>query len=673
MADIVVANNDESMLQVENALSEPLNINVEVLEENGEEYTPNEISAIDKAISERNGSLIEKLLNDGSPLTPKSFQIANKVADKNVLIVLSDKTQETIKKMYKSHNYMAFKNKLIDFSSHNLYIFAFNVSQANFIAARRHNKAVIIDAGIHNGKLIKKYKEINKNYPKLIEELNLVLQGTKVDLVLITHPHEDHFSFLPVLLHNFKESFQSTKYVFGGYKKDYEELIESIGEDKIKFLGYSYNSRTYRCLDGLEIKIWGQENPNIYEINQISFISTIHINGRGVMFTGDANEKNLQNLKIDIPDIPNIASHPEIKTFLVDIQATIKRCRESMKNATKIVFQKLKEFMEKNKCDVDLEEAIHHMLGLKETVLIFEPHHGSLANHDFYKYFSAQDPKKVFCISSDPRGKSRLPNEESFVGRVKEPKVKEHPVVYATFDKIPTMNVTTDPVYTTGSCCDGMHVFSLSPDGNLSVLDLTEETPEWEKFNIDYSSMNTNKGPMNTNNDSMNISNDSMNTSNDSMNTNNDSMNTNNDSMNTNNDSMNISNDSMNTSNDSMNTSNDSMNTSNDSMNASNDSMNASNDSMNASNDSMNTNKDSMNSNKDSMNTNNDSMNTNNDSMNTNNDSMNTNNDSMNTNNDSMNISNDSMNTSNDSMNISNDSMNTNNDSMNISNNPMNN
>ncbi|EAY21719.1 hypothetical protein TVAG_237450 [Trichomonas vaginalis G3] len=609
MSDIVSACKKDSFVQVEKALSDPKNINEEFSDKNGKKFTPltwacekgivslvemmvkkganpnvsfiqsdgKEIAVIDWASLQDNGSLLEVLLKHGCMLTPYSFQIAQTKEEKNVLYVFSDKIKETIKRMYKSHNYMAFEDKLIDFSTDNLYVFAFNTGQANFLAARRHNKVVIVDAGEDGGEIIKKYRETKKDYAKVIEEsdklifelnkflecpgkvknmfktnsraepkgqyrkvlkfvrktgtteqkaliasienmtvdqkpeileiiekikdisrnlekerqrqeFNLVFDGSSVEQVFITHSHLDHFSYLDDLFNDFGKSFQDTKYLLGGEVDNWkgemiERLFKLIGKDKFEFIGREYDSRTYKYLDGLDVKVWGQDFPeDLSHKNQISLFVTIDINGRRVMFTGDAEGCHLKRLRIDRPDMK---SNTEIEAFLTDVEATIKQNRLSKTNSTDIVYQKLKEFKEKNKFEVNLEEIVHQMLGLEETVLIFEPHHGSLTenSHDVYKYFSSQNPRKVFCILSYPQAKDYLPKKESFDDRVKEPKVKEHPVVYAAFGNIPTMNVTTDPVYTTGACGDGMYVFSLSQDGEkLSVLDLTGEKPQWEKI-----------------------------------------------------------------------------------------------------------------------------------------------------------------------------------------------
>lgn len=315
------------------------------------------------------------------------------------------------------------------------------------------------------------------------QEFFLVFNDSEVEYVFVTHSHDDHYNFIDNMIKYFPKSFEKTQYLFGGNETDWkgktvDKVFDAIGREKIKYTGREYSTMTFNLLNGLEVKVHGQDSPDDADKdkNQISLFVTIDINGKRVLFTGDAEGCHLRRLRIEKPN----DADEKTKLFLDEIEKLIKEKRLSRENCTKEVYEKLKEFKDNS----DIEEIVKNMLNIEEVLLVFEPHHGSLTknSHDIYKYLSVQDTKKVFCIMSYPMSMDYLPKRESVENRVAEPKTREHPVVFAV-DEIPTMNVTTDPVYTTGACCDNMYVFSFSNDKDekfVKLLNLTNEVPEWE-------------------------------------------------------------------------------------------------------------------------------------------------------------------------------------------------
>ena len=119
------------------------------------------------------------------------------------------------------------------------------------------------------------------------------------------------------------------------------------------------------------------------------------------------------------------------------------------------------------------------MFDIENSFVVYEPHHGSMTeeSHEIYNYLYEQDQKQLFIISSFPGPKDFLPKEESvLINRTnKHLKTKLHPIVYATEGNVPTMSMTTDPVFTTGSAPDDLYLLKIDSD-NVE--------PEWEKFKL---------------------------------------------------------------------------------------------------------------------------------------------------------------------------------------------
>ena len=74
-----------------------------------------------------------------------------------------------------------------DFSSPELYVFAFNVGDGNFILLKERKTAILVDAGSSSVHLCKRYI---RNYFKKC------LGNASIEAVIITHPDNDHINFL---------------------------------------------------------------------------------------------------------------------------------------------------------------------------------------------------------------------------------------------------------------------------------------------------------------------------------------------------------------------------------------------------------------------------------------------------------------------------------------------
>ena len=366
-----------------------------------------------------------------------------------------------------------------------------------------------------------------------------------IEAVFLTHSHIDHYSLLIELYQQFPSCFLSTKYYLGGIEEDWkgeapsrlfqtltgkpnrksprskgkskqpkQETVESEqneqqqtdneaqtqqtveehqGNDKIIFVGRSYESFELNLLGDIRFKLWGRTEPeNPDDKNQNSLIITMYYNNQIVLFTGDAEGNVLERLNVDIPSLDDsIEFKEEFQQILDEIWAYIKEKRllKPKENILIPIQQDLEAFFTKNKIEKTeqmqiYQQILDEMLSIEHSFLVFEPHHGSLTedSHEIYNYLAAQDVKQIFVISSFPCSKDFLPKEESVMNREnKNIQTLNHPIVYATNGNIATISMTTDPVYTTGSAGDNAYVFKLE-QSKVSLLNLYDLTPSWEIF-----------------------------------------------------------------------------------------------------------------------------------------------------------------------------------------------
>lgn len=543
------------------------------------------ISVINWACEQNNGSLVEVLLQNGAIATCQTFDIAKRNNAYRALDALAPQIRSAIIELYHSKTFQAYDSKMIDFSDGNLYSFAFDTGKANFLAVRRRNKIVIIDAGyltselmpvfnVTNEKyeegriacdtLIEKIEEFKKNPGKVkklfstnsraeppdsfkkltylirecfkddvekiisikdktLNDEDLINETIKyykekfdsafktksnhvlrllfrddpiVEAVFITHPHTDHYSLLHDLHREFKVSFDPTKYFLSGLTEDWtgdipKKLFKEIGQKSIEFIGHEYPSRDFSFLDDVRFKLWGQSKPeDINDKNQLSLIISLYFNNIKILFTGDAEGNVLKRLAIDKPVVDDKLTDQkdEFLKLVDDVSDIISKGRNDRKNVRTNIDTKVDNFLKKvndKNAQKKYKEYIDSMLDIENSLVVYEPHHGSMTenSHDIYNYLYEQDQKQVFIISSFPGPKDFLPKEESVcMGREnRHIKTKVHPIVFATEGNVPTMAMTTDPVYTTGSAPDDLYLIKIDKKG-VSLLNLDKETPEWEKF-----------------------------------------------------------------------------------------------------------------------------------------------------------------------------------------------
>ncbi|KAH0787538.1 metallo-beta-lactamase superfamily protein [Histomonas meleagridis] len=322
----------------------------------------------------------------------------------------------------------------------------------------------------------------------------------EVEAVFITHSHTDHFSLLSELLKFFPNNFMKTMYYFGGCEENWSGDVSTLlrkkmkCNDRIEFVGREYQSRELILLGDIRFKLWGRSRPEKLQNenqNQNTLVITMFYKDVKVLFTGDAEGNVLSRLNIDIPILDNNLAHKDdfenLLCFIANNVKTI-RNRKLKENVLNLAEEYLKKFaISKSINSKDLKiyrNYINEMLSLEHSLLVFEPHHGSMTedSHEIYMYLAAQQKMQVFVICSFPSAPEFLPKEESILGRenIYMEKTINHPITYAIRD-IPTLGMTTDPVYTTGAAGDDVVLMSISGK-QIEILNLFDQYPKWETF-----------------------------------------------------------------------------------------------------------------------------------------------------------------------------------------------
>lgn len=302
---------------------------------------------------------------------------------------------------------------------------------------------------------------------------------------------------LSKLCNQFRGSFSRTKYFLGGPKNEWncresKKFLKEIKPNRIEYLEPEYDTRYFTFLKDVKFKIFGQSKPqNLNDKNQFSLIISVYYEGVRILFTGDAEGEVLKRIKIDKPNVDDVITdkRDEFCTFVNEIESTseIGRSENTKKNIRYSIYSKfgnfLKEVTDEN-AKKKYKEYIDSMLDIENSLVIYEPHHGSMTenSHEIYNYLYAQDKKQLFFVSSFPEPKDLLPSEESVCIKRKSEhiKTKKHPIVYSK-NGIPTMSVTTDPVFITGSAPENLYLLKIEK-GQVSLLNLDRMEPEWETF-----------------------------------------------------------------------------------------------------------------------------------------------------------------------------------------------
>lgn len=177
----------------------------------------------------------------------------------------------------------------------NLKIYFIDVGQADSILINIDDKAMLIDAGNNaDGKLLSKY---------IKEELNI----SKLDIVVGTHPHEDHIGGLDNIIKDFEVSEIYMPDAIST-SKTFEDVIDAIEEKELEVTIPESNEKFDLGDAKFEIISTG---ANEKDLNDTSIVIKMDYKEIGYLFTGDATsnvEAKILNKNIKA-DVLKVAHH----------------------------------------------------------------------------------------------------------------------------------------------------------------------------------------------------------------------------------------------------------------------------------------------------------------------------------------------------------------------------
>ena len=193
-----------------------------------------------------------------------------------------------------------------DFSNSDLLFDFLNVGNAD--CAIIHNKDTIII--IDGGKKTTDYKVIEFLKDEVFKNMK---KGQKINLVVLTHPHEDHYGGLVKIV----MSFDVSKFMTTNLKVDFSKhsglknLFDILGNKKIK-IDYPKPDDHF-SFGEIKVDILGPIKEDSNDVNNNSIVLKITYLGKKFLFMGDAEkneEKTLINSGKDLSaDVIKIGHH----------------------------------------------------------------------------------------------------------------------------------------------------------------------------------------------------------------------------------------------------------------------------------------------------------------------------------------------------------------------------
>lgn len=370
-----------------------------------------------------------------------------------------------------------------EFNFDHLYVFAFNVGQANCIVLRKGGKCVIVDAG---GTFYKKSDEDQFLERKFSSAINAT-----IDAVFVTHPHKDHYSLLCDAICTSKFT-ATTQFFLGGSNVDWEggkpgsllsKFCAALKNYQVDYVE-TLQTFSFKFLDDVDFEILKAPPAEAGgSKNRKSFLLKVTYDGKSMLFTGDSegeavdrHAKTALNYR-QVLDLASICHECSIlQPSLSD--ASPEKCKntfyEQIKKAVPI-------FDYPNTADEFMEDFnAFHEVGMKNrekissAYLVFLPHHGTnTANSQrWIGYFSNEGKKHCFVVSSSPFGTSAIPKRSTLELASRIPTHPMHPFLYRQDnDEKCGFRMTTRPIYLTGVAPGGVECFVLSK-GNPKIQKL---------------------------------------------------------------------------------------------------------------------------------------------------------------------------------------------------------
>lgn len=177
----------------------------------------------------------------------------------------------------------------------NLQIYYFDVGQADSILILNNDTSMLIDAGN------------NADGPLLVDYIKNRLKINKIDIVVGTHPHEDHIGGIDDIINNFDIGDVYLPEVITT-TKTFEDMIKAI-ENKDLAISVPEIGEKFKLGEAdFEIIYTGTDDK---DLNATSIIINMLYGEKSYLFTGDTTEEveaTILNKNIDI-DVLKVAHH----------------------------------------------------------------------------------------------------------------------------------------------------------------------------------------------------------------------------------------------------------------------------------------------------------------------------------------------------------------------------
>lgn len=160
-----------------------------------------------------------------------------------------------------------------------LYIYYFDVGQADSSLVISENKTMLIDAGNNeDGKLIVNY----------LKELGI----KKIDALVGTHPHEDHIGGLDDIIDSFEIGNIYMPKVANN-TKTFEDVLDSISEKNLSVTAPNIGDKFSVGAANIEI-LFADNNYSGTSYNDCSIVLNLNYEDQNFLFMADA-EKNIES------------------------------------------------------------------------------------------------------------------------------------------------------------------------------------------------------------------------------------------------------------------------------------------------------------------------------------------------------------------------------------------
>ena len=186
-------------------------------------------------------------------------------------------------------------NNIKEITNGNLEIYYFDVGQADSILIKENDKSMLIDAGN------------NEDGDYLVDYIKNDIGLEKINIVVGTHPHEDHIGGLDNIINSFDiEKIYLPNVITT--TKTFNDVLESIKNKHYKITIPKINEKFN--LDNMYFKVLfsGSDEKNL---NDSSIVLKLDYGSTSYLFTGDISsnvEKIIINSDIDV-DVLKVAHH----------------------------------------------------------------------------------------------------------------------------------------------------------------------------------------------------------------------------------------------------------------------------------------------------------------------------------------------------------------------------